>query len=131
MTRHAWLATGLLAAGSLSLLAGPASATSCAERMTKVDGLVKEQSKESISASTGGQADAGSRAGQGVSGSGANANATSGPAPEKSAEAGKGGDRAMQAKVALDEARTAQGKGDEQGCMDALGRAQKLLATAP
>ena len=59
--------------------------------MAKVDGLVKEQSKEAISASTSGQADAGSRAGQGVAGSGPNANATSGPAPEKSAEAGKGG----------------------------------------
>lgn len=126
MTRHAWLAAGFLAA---SLLAGPASATTCSDQIAKVDGLVKEQSKEAISASTSGKADAGARAGQGMTGG------TADPTPEapadKSAEAGKGGDRAMQAKVALDEARTAQGKGDEKGCTDALGRAQKLLATAP
>lgn len=131
MTRHAWLATGLLAAGTLSLLAGPALAESCADRMAKVDALVKEQSNEAISASTSGKADAGARAGKGTTDSAANANATPEAPPGKSVEAGKGSDRAMQAKVALDEARTAQGKGDETGCMDALGRAQKLLATAP
>lgn len=124
MTRHAWLAAGLLAT-----LATPGLASTCSDRIAKVDGLVKEQSREAISASTSGKADAGARAGQGVTGS--TANATPEAPPGKSAEAGKGGDRAIEAKVALDEARTADGKGDEKACIDALGRAQKLLATAP
>ena len=36
-----------------------------------------------------------------------------------------------QAKVALDEARTADGKGDAKGCMAALERAKQQLNAAP
>ncbi|NEU10615.1 hypothetical protein G3T14_00540 [Methylobacterium sp. BTF04] len=126
MTRHAWLAAGLLAAFTVPALASP-----CADRLTKVESLAKDKSKNAISASTGGQAGAGARGGQGVTGNSGAGSAEAAAPSEKSAEAGKGGDLAIQAKVALDEARTADGKGDETACMEALGRAQKLLATAP
>ena len=70
--------------------------------------------------------------GEGVTGTEGNAPGQSPQAPpEKSAEAGKGGDAAQQAKVALDEARTADGKGDAKACEAALTRAEAQLKAAP
>ena len=125
MTRFVWLAAGLLAAGTTGALASP-----CADRIAKLDGPVKELAKEAISANTSGKAAASARGGQGVTGSAGGASAEAAP-PEKSAEAGQGGDRAMQAKVALDEARTADGKGDARACDAAVDRAQKQVDAAP
>ena len=129
MTSNTWLAAGLLAA-ALAGAAGPAHASPCTDQIAALEAKVKDQAKESISASTGGQADAGARGGEGGAAGGTVDTPPTAP-PEKSAEAGKGGDKAMQAKVALDEARTADGKGDAKGCMDALGRARRQLDAAP
>ncbi len=51
--------------------------------------------------------------------------------PEKSAQAGQGADAAQQAKVALEEARTADSKGDEKACEASLSRAEQQLKKAP
>ena len=125
-----FLASGALAAGFLATGAAPALATPCGDRIAKLEGPVKDLAKEAISANTSGKAAASARAGQGVTGSGGSASAEAAP-PEKSAEAGQGGDKAMQAKVALDEARTADQKGDAQACAAAVDRAQKQVDTAP
>lgn len=124
MTRFVWLAAGLLAVS-----AAPALASPCGDRIAQLEGPVKDLAKEAISANTSGKAEASARAGQGMTGS-------AGDAPQaapvnKSAEAGQGGDKAMQAKVALDEARTADKKGDAKACGEAVDRAQAQVKSAP
>lgn len=49
-------------------------------------------------------------------------------ATQQAAQAGAGGDRVMQAKVTVNDAKNALGKGDEKGCLDALGKAKAQLA---
>jgi hypothetical protein len=121
MTRLALALAGLV-------LAGPALASPCSDQIAALEGRVRDQATGSISASTSGKAAAGAREGQGTAaGTGEAAQAPK----EKSAQAGEGGEKAMQAKVALDEARTADGKGDAKGCDAALARAKGLLDTAP
>ena len=121
----------LLAAGfAASLVAGPVLASPCSEEIARLEAKVKEEATGAISASTSGKAAAGAREGQGETAESGNASTPAAP-PEKSAEAGKGADAAMQAKVALDEARTADGKGDAKACQAALERAKSQLAAAP
>lgn len=118
-----------LAALAASLTAAPAFATPCGDAIAALQGRVKDQATTAISASTSGKAAAGAREGQGEQGdTGAAAPAAT---PEKSAQASEGSDKAMQAKVALDEARTADAKGDARGCDAALGRARQQLDAAP
>lgn len=114
----------------LLLAAGPALASPCSDKITSLDGRVKAQATEAISASTGSKTVAAHREGEGQTGTGGQTDRREAP-PEKSAEAGKGGDQAQQAKVALEEARTADGKGDQKGCEAATARAEKLLETKP
>lgn len=121
MTRTACLAV------LLTSLAVPAFASPCAEEIKTLSGKVDEEGKQAIAAGSGGQAEAAARAGQGKTGA---AGEASTKPPETSADAGKGADKAQAAKVALDEARTADGKGDEKACLDAVGRAKNNLGAA-
>ncbi|POR40242.1 hypothetical protein [Methylobacterium sp. V23] len=130
MMRFPGPVAGCLAASLLVAGAAPAFASPCSDRIAKLEGPVKDLAKEAISANTSGKAAASARGGQGITGSGGSASAEAAP-PEKSAEAGKGGDKAMQAKVALDEARTADKKGDAKACGEAVDRAQKQVDSAP
>lgn len=114
---------------ALTLLAGPALASPCSGKIDGLAGRVEARSTEAISASTSGQGAAAKRGGEGVAGT-----APGGPGaapPEKSAEAGRGADAAQQAKVALDEARTADAKGDAGACEAAVARAESQLGRAP
>ena len=49
-------------------------------------------------------------------------------ATQQAAQAGGGGDRVMLAKVTLNDAKVALGKGDETACLAALGKAKSQLA---
>lgn len=121
MTRLALALAGLA-------IVGPALASPCSDQIAALEERVRTQATGSMSASTSGQAAAGALEGQGTAGgTGAAAQAPK----EKSAQAGEGGEKAMQAKVALDEARTADGKGDARACEDALARARQQLGTTP
>ncbi|MBD8909499.1 hypothetical protein [Methylorubrum zatmanii] len=128
MTLAARLLPGLSLAALL--LAGPALASSCSDKIAKLDGPAKSEATSSISASTGSKTVAAHREGEGQTGTGGQTDPREAP-PEKSAEAGKGGDQAQQARVALEEARTADGKGDAKGCEEAVTRAEKLLDAKP
>ncbi|MEH3120046.1 MAG: hypothetical protein PGN25_21280 [Methylorubrum populi] len=128
MTLTARLALGLSLTGLL--MAGPALASPCSDKIAKLDGRVKSEATASIAASTGSKTVAAHREGEGQTGTGGQTDRREAP-PEKSAEAGKGGDRAQQAKVALEEARTADGKGDAKGCEAAIARAETLLGDEP
>ena len=113
-----------------TLLAGPALASPCSARIAALDGRAKAEASDSIAASTGSKTIAAHREGEGQTGTGGQTDRREAP-PEKSAEAGKGGDQAQQARVALEEARTADGKGDAKGCEAAVTRAEKLLDAKP
>lgn len=125
---QAWLAATLLAA-TLVGAGGAAQASPCLDGIKALEGKVKDQARDSISASTSGKADAGAREGEGGAAGGKPDTPTA--PPGKSAEAGQGSEKAIQAKVALDEARTADGKGDAKACEAALGRAKQQLDAAP
>lgn len=91
---------------------------------------MRGEATEAISASTSGKETAARREGEGVTGTAGGSDPRSAPA-DKAAQAGKGADAAQQAKVALDEARTADAKGDAKGCEAAVERAERELKKAP
>lgn len=113
-----------------TLVASPALASPCSDRIATLDARVKSEANTAISASTGSKTIAAHREGEGQTGTGGQTDRREAP-PEKSVEAGKGADQAQQAKVALEEARTADGKGDAKGCEAALDRAEALLNAKP
>ena len=116
----------------LILTAAPALASPCGDRIDGVSKRVQSEVSQSISANTSGQGNAAKRGGEGITGTeGQRANESPEAPPEKSAQAGQGADAAQQAKVALEEARTADSKGDAKGCEAALSRAEQQLKKAP
>ena len=125
MKRNAWLAAALACT-----LCAPALASPCSQRIDALSKQVKGEATEAISASTSGKETAARREGEGVPGTAGASDPRSAPA-DKAAQAGKGADAAQQAKVALDEARTADSKGDAKGCEAAVARAEQQLKTAP
>jgi hypothetical protein len=117
---------------TLMLGAAPALASPCGDRIDSVSKRVQSEVSQSISANTSGQGNAAKRGGEGLTGTeGQRANESPQAPPEKAAQAGQGADAAQQAKVALEEARTAESKGDTQGCEAALTRAEQQLKKAP
>jgi hypothetical protein len=122
----------LTASLTLILMAVPALASPCSERIDSVSKRVQSELTQAISASTSGQGNAAKRGGEGVTGTeGQRANESPQAPPEKSAQAGQGADAAQQAKVALEEARTADSKGDAKGCEAGVTRAEQQLKKAP
>lgn len=122
----------LIAAGGLACFGSAAQATPCAQQIDALSGKVKAETRDAIAANTSGQGTAAKRGGEGLTGTeGKRANESPEAPPEKSAEAGKGADAAQQAKVALDEARAAEAKGDAKGCEAAIERAKSQLSKAP
>ncbi|AWN41054.1 hypothetical protein [Methylobacterium durans] len=116
---------------ALAILPGAALASPCGDQIAALDKRVKDEAREAISASTSGKSVAAAREGQGIEPGRAGQPSVSEAPPDKSAEAGKGADKAQQAKVALDEARTADTKGDAKGCEAAVARAKQELAASP
>lgn len=125
MKRNAWLAAALACT-----LCTPALASLCSQRIDALSKQVRGEATEAISASTSGKETAARREGEGVTGTAGGSDPRSAPA-DKAAQAGKGADAAQQAKVALDEARTADAKGDAKGCEAAVERAERELKKAP
>lgn len=124
MKRIAWLVAVLMAAST------PALATPCAQRIDALAKQVKSESTAAIAASTSGKETAARREGEGLTGTAGASDPRTAP-PAQAAQAGKGADAAQQAKVALDEARTADAKGDAKGCEAAVERAERQLKAAP
>lgn len=122
----------LTACLTLILTAAPALASPCGDRIEGVSKRVQSEVSQSISANTSGQGNAAKRGGEGLTGTeGQRANESPQAPPEKAAQAGQGADAAQQAKVALEEARTAESKGDTKACEAALNRAEQQLKKAP
>ena len=115
---------------AVALTGLPALASPCSDGIAELSGKVRTEARESIAASTGSKIVAARREGEGEAGVAPSPDRRE-STPAQAAQAGEGGDRAQQAQVALDEARTADGKGDAQGCDAALARARRLLDGAP
>jgi hypothetical protein len=111
-------------------IAGPALASPCGDQIAALDQRVMKEAREAISASTSGKYTASSREAQGITSSEGKPSIPEAP-PGVSAEAGKGGDMAQQAKVSVEEARTADQKGDTKGCEAALTRAKQQIGATP
>lgn len=132
MLRPVSAVAALIAAGGLVSFSLPALASPCTQQIDSLSGRVKAETRDAISANTSGQGTAAKRGGEGLTGTeGARANESPEAPPQKSAEAGKGADAAQQAKVALDEARAADAKGDTKGCEAAVARVKAQLDKAP
>jgi hypothetical protein len=121
-----------------TLLAAPAAASPCADRIAALEARLDEAAETSISTSSGGQGVAGAREGQAQQGGNAAAPAGQAAVPyqderqearvvDQAKAAGDGGDRVMQAKATLSRARTADQRGDGAACADAVAEAEGKL----
>ena len=114
-----------LAATATLLLAGPALAQDCAGRIDTFERVLDLAADEAISASSGGQAVAGAREAQAME---TPEEGVEDPVPfqeepaevEEAEDAGDGGERVIQARTALQNARELAESGDDAGCAEAI-----------
>jgi hypothetical protein len=133
------VSTRFLIAALLSVpAAGPALASPCTDEIALLVARLDDAAKTTGSVSTSGKAVAASREGLGQTG-GENRPVGTPGAPQShdeiqavrlAAEAGKGGDRVMQAMAALHEARALDQEGNEAGCLTTVAHARRLLDEA-
>ena len=117
------------AALAAALLSGPASAHDCLGRIGEIEALLDATSEEAIATSSGGQAVAGARQAQAADGDEEGLEEPVVPvqdereeaiAVEEAEEAGRGGERVVEARTALQDAREMAEGGDEEACLKAL-----------
>ncbi len=114
-------------------LATPTLASPCSEQIQALSGKVKARTHDAIAANTSGQGTAAKRGG----GEGRDRYRRSPGERSAPGAAGEvrrsrqGADAAQQAKVALEEAKTADAKGDAKGCEAAVERAKSQLGKGP
>ena len=116
----------------LGVVPGPALA-GCADDVAALEKQVDAKAHQAVAANTGGQADAAALGGQADAAKKAGTPIRALPAPDDSeateatAKAVGGSDSATKAKVILNDAKTAQGRGDEKACLDAVRRAKEQM----
>lgn len=127
----------ILAAGLLSVLAGPALAGACGTEIDALEPRLTEKGRETIAASSGGKEVASRREAQAEAATERGTSPSAlpkGPAPGSAetkattdvAKAG-GGTGVMEARASLNRARELDKKGDEAGCMKAVSDAKEKL----
>ena len=126
------------AGASLALAAGSAIASPCTDQIDALERRLNETASAAVAASSGGQAVAAARESQAMQardrGQAAGAPTTpfqsesrEAQATQRATEAGGGGDRVMQARATLNQARTLDTQGNATGCMEAVGEARRQL----
>ena len=134
LTMRTMIALGFLVAGA----AVPARA-SCDDELKGLDKRVEAEGQKAIASSSSGQGQSAAREGQAKEArddhapvkdlpQGPAAGSSEAHATTAAAEAGGGGDRVIEAKATINDARVAKGKGDEAGCLAAVGKAKQQLA---
>lgn len=120
------------------LVAAPAWAA-CDDELATLDSKVQAQATKAVATSGGGQGVSAKRSSEAIASRDSDAPAKTGQqtgpaggakeaqATSQAAQAGGAGDRVMQAKASINEARVAKGKGDEAGCMAAVTKAKGQL----
>ncbi|WP_298966863.1 hypothetical protein [uncultured Methylobacterium sp.] len=135
MTQLRSLVAGLL----IAAIAGPALAASCGAEIAALEPRLDEKSREVIATSSAGKEVASRREAKAEEAAENKVPPTalpSGPAPgsieaqatAKAAES-SGGTGAMEARASLNRARELEKKGDEAGCLQALGEARKQIGS--
>jgi hypothetical protein len=122
------------------LLAGPSLATPCTDRINALETRVNEAAEAAASGSSGGQGVAAARESQAMQARNQGAPIAPSTVPPFQNEAreaqttrqaadagGGGGDRVMQARAKLNEARTLDGRGDSTACLDMVTQAERQL----
>jgi hypothetical protein len=134
-----WLLAAAAGVALSSLAAGPVRASPCTDQIDALERRLNETAATAGSASSGGQAVAAAREGQAMEardrgGTGAGAPAVpfqsesrEAQATQRATEAGAGGDRVMQARATLNQARTLDAQGNATGCIEAVGEARRQL----
>ena len=121
------------------LLAGPSLASPCTDRIKALEARVNEAARAGASVSSGGQGVAAARESQAMQARNQGAPIAAPTVPpfqneareaqttRQAAEAGGGGDRVIQARATLNQARTLDGRGDGAACLDMIAQAERLL----
>jgi hypothetical protein len=125
----------------LLLFAESSFASTCTDRIDAIEARVKEMAEAAASVSSGGQSVAAARESQAMQArdKGAPIAAPSVPpfqneareaeTTRQAAEEGGGGDRAMQARASLNEARMLDGRGNSAACLDMVTQAERQLGS--
>jgi hypothetical protein len=112
-------------------LAGPVLASPCTDQIDTFQKALEDTARTAGAASSGGQAVAAAREGQAMQPGGASPTPPfqspprEAQATQRTADAGGGGDRVMQAKASLEQAKAMAAQGNEARCMDILGQARR------
>jgi orotidine-5'-phosphate decarboxylase len=121
------------------LLSGVSLASPCTERINALEARVNEAAKSSAAVSSGGQGVAAARESQAMQARNQGEpilsptvppfqnEAREAQATRRAADAGGGGDRVMQARAGLNEARTLDGRGNSAACLELIAQAERQL----
>jgi hypothetical protein len=123
------------------LLAGSPLASSCTDRINALEARVNEAAQATASVSSGGQGVAAARESQAMQARNQGEPISPPTVPpfqneareaqttRQAADVGGGGDRVMQARAKLNEARTLEGRGDSAACLDMVTQAERQLGS--
>jgi hypothetical protein len=130
------------AAGALYFLAAaPSLASPCTDRIDALEARLDAEGETTAAVSSGGQGVAAARESQAMQAENQGAPIAPSTVPPfqdeaqeaettlEAAEAGGGGDRVMQARATLNEARTLDGRGDTAGCLSIVTQAENQLGS--
>jgi hypothetical protein len=123
------------------ILAGSSLASPCTDRINALEARVNEAAEATASLSSGGQGVAAAREGQAMQARNQGAPIAGPTVPpfqneareaqttKQAANEGGGGDRVMQARAILNQARTLDGRGDSDACLDMVTQAERQLGS--
>src|SRR5829696_5624022 len=123
------------------LLEGSSLASPCTDRINALEARVNEAAEAAASVSSGGQGVAAARESQAMQARNQGAPIAPRTVPpfqneareaqmtREAADAGGGGDRVMQARASLNQARTLDGRGDNAACLDMVTQAERQLSS--
>jgi hypothetical protein len=133
------MASRIIIAGFAALLpAGAAMASACTDRINALDARLNEAAEATASVSSGGQGVAAARESQALQARNQGEPIAAPTVPPfqnevkeaqttRQAAATGGGDRVMQARATLNAARTLDGEGKAEACLDTIGQAERQL----
>jgi hypothetical protein len=133
------MASRIIIAGFAALLpAGAAMASACTDRINALDARLNEAAEATASVSSGGQGVAAARESQALQARNQGEPIAAPTVPPfqneakeaqttREAAATGGGDRVMQARATLNAARTLDGEGKAEACLDTIGQAERQL----